>query len=224
MRGKLAMAVSGPQDVIVDICNLNWRALSTDDLISVAWAYHYFSIQFRENLEIACALYPQDLSLGQLDRGERHTGNLSPWPGIAEADEKMHHDEFMRRALALTAIDESRRRRLEDAGRSYLAKMRAIDRRSRALSIASYENGGLVAVFRAILTAPSWDDPVVRAFRHFLTEHIRFDTDPVGGHGTLCRHLTPDDQVLRLWSAFYQLLVEAAPRLAVSREPVKAPI
>src|SRR5262249_4369000 len=155
--------------------------------------YYYFSIQFRENLEVARRLYPDDDRLLQLDHGERNTDNLSPWPGVAARGERMNHDEFMRRTLALTAIEESRRHHLESIGESYLAKIRAMDDMSKAVSIASYEDGGLERVFRAILEAPHWDNPLLQAFKHFLTEHIRFDTDPEQGHGALCRHLPPND-------------------------------
>jgi hypothetical protein len=119
----------------------------------------------------------------------------------------------MRRTLTLTTIAESRRRRLEVIGQSYLAGVRAIDRMSRAIGIASYEDGGLEKVFRAILNAQHWDGALLEAFKHFLTEHIRFDSDPEQGHGALCRHLTPDDRILPLWAAFQQILVEAAPGL-----------
>jgi hypothetical protein len=202
---------------IEDICNLNWRGLGRDGLVNVAWAYHHFSIQFRENLEIARQLFPEDSRLEQLDRGERDTDNLSPWPGVANAGERLNHDECMRRTLELAAIDDARRRRLESAGQAYLATVRAMDRMSRALGIASYENGGLERVFRAILTAPHWDGPLLQAFKHFLIEHIRFDSDPEWGHGALCRHLVPSAGVLALWAAFRSLLVEAAPDLTHPR-------
>ena len=135
--------------VIDDICNLNWCELSRDELINAAWAYYYFSIQFRENLEIARRYYPDDERLMDLDRGERNTDNLSPWPGVAAAGEKMNHDEFMRRALAQETISEARRGFLEELGQSYLTQIRAMDGMTRALSIASYEDGGLQAVFGA---------------------------------------------------------------------------
>ena len=77
------------------------------------------------------------------------------------------------------------------------------------------EDGGL-EVFRATLTAQHWTGPLQQAFKHFLTEHIRFDSDPNQGHGGFCRHLTPDDRVLPLWTAFKHLLIEAAPRLKPS--------
>jgi hypothetical protein len=198
------------ESVIDEICDFRWSRLDQADLIKVAWVYHYFSIQFRENLEIARSLYPDDERLRDLDRGERDTDNLSPWPGVAANGERMNHDDFMRRTLELTTIAESTRRVLEAIGQSYLKSVRAMDNTSRALSIASYEDGGLERVFRAILKAPHWDAPVLQAFKHFLTEHIRFDSDPEQGHGALCRHLTPDDRILPLWTAFRQVLVEAA--------------
>jgi hypothetical protein len=199
--------------VIEHICNLNWSGIDPVELTSVAWAYYHFSIQFRENLEVARDLYPYDGRLLQLDRGERNTDNLSPWPGVAKLGERMNHDEFMRRTLELTAIEESERNRLRVIGHNYLATVRSLDTTSRALSIASYEDGGLEKVFRSILKAPCWEGALLQAFKHFLIEHIRFDSDPDAGHGALCRHLTPDDRVLRFWTAFELMLLEAVPRL-----------
>ena len=199
--------------VIDDICNMNWINLTQEDLINVAWVYYYFSVQFRENLEVARNLYPDDDRLRRLDQGERDTDNLSPWPGVAAIGERMNHDEFMRRTLTLTTISESRRRDLAALGQAYLTKIRAMENDSRASAIASYEDGGLERVFRAILKAPHWSNPLLQAFRHFLAEHIRFDSDPEQGHGALCRHLTPDDRVHALWAEFRQMLVRAAPRL-----------
>jgi hypothetical protein len=204
------------ETVVANICHLNWTSLTQGDLINVAWAYYYFSVQFRENLEIARKLYPDDDRLFQLDKGERDTDNLSSWPDVAENSERMNHDEFMRRTLQLTAISEGQRRRLMQIGQSYLTKVRAINDHSKTLALASYEHGGLERVFRAILTAPHWNCALLQAFEHFLTEHIKFDSDPEHGHGSLCRHLMPDERVLPLWKEFRQMLVEAAPRLLFS--------
>jgi hypothetical protein len=202
------------EQVIDEICQLNWNNLTQADLIGVAWVYYHFSVQFRECLEIARNLYPDDQQLLELDRGERDTDNLSPWPGVASVGERMHHDEFMRRTLALTAIPEERRLKLQAIGQSYLTKVRAIAPNSRALALASYEDGGLESVFRSILTAQHWEGPLLQAFKHFLAEHIRFDSDPDQGHGALCRHLPPDDRVLPLWAEFKKMLIEAVPHLA----------
>ena len=201
------------EEVIDEICNLNWTKLSEEDIIRVAWAYYHFSVQFRACLEIAREMYPDDERLLQLDHGERDTDNLSPWPGVAKPGEKMNHDEFMRRTLELAKIPEIGRIVLSDIGNRYLKTVRAIDPKIQALALATYEDGGLEKVFRAILSAPSWIGPLQQAFKHFLVEHIRFDSDPDQGHGALCRHLTPDDRVLPLWAEFKHMLVEAAPNL-----------
>jgi hypothetical protein len=201
------------QQAIDEICNLNWTKLTEEDIIRVAWAYYHFSVQFRECLEIARKMYPDDERLLQLDHGERDTDNLSPWPGVARPREKMNHDEFMRRTLELAKIPETGRIVLSDIGKKYLKAVRAIDPKIRALALATYEDGGLEKVFRAILTAPNWNGPLQEAFKHFLAEHIRFDSDPDQGHGALCRHLTPDDRVLPLWAEFKHMLTEAAPNL-----------
>jgi hypothetical protein len=204
------------EQVIDDICDLNWINLTQEDLVNVAWVYYYFSIQFREGLEVARNLYPDDDRLRQLDQGERDTDNLSPWPGVAAIGERMNHDEFMRRTLALTPVSENRRRRLATIGQVYLTKTRAMDDHTRASAIASYEDGGLESVFRAILKAPHWNNALLEAFKHFLAEHIRFDSDPEQGHGALCRHLTPDDRVHALWAEFREMLIQAAPRLTLT--------
>jgi hypothetical protein len=201
------------KQVINDICSLKWSNLSSDDMVAVAWGYYFFSIQFRENLAIARDLHPGDSKLQQLEREECNTSNLSPWPNVAAAGEKMNHDEFMRRALDLSPLPIERLRRLKSIGGAYLAEARAADPLSCALSIASYEDGGLENVFKAMLTFQHWDNSLLRAFRHFLSEHVRFDSDPDQGHGALSRHMMPDDRVLGLWQAFRTILVTSAPAL-----------
>jgi hypothetical protein len=126
----------------------------------------------------------------------------------------MNHDEFMRRTLELTTIPDSERQRLTAIGETYLSKVRRMARKSKALALASYEDGGLESVFRAMLTARHWNNDLLQAFKHFLSEHIRFDSDPEHGHGALCRHLAPDDRAYPLWVEFKRVLIEAAPRLA----------
>ena len=199
--------------VVDDICQLNWHGMNATDTTNVAWAYYHFSIQFRESLESALRLYPEDANLHHLASEECDTSNLSPWPGVAVVGERMNHDEFMRRTLALTPIDAARQAQLEAVGQAYLAATRRLDPMTQAMSIASYEDGGLEKVFGAILSGTHWDTPLLAAFKHFLSEHIRFDSNPDQGHGALSRHIGPDDRVLPLWTAFYDLLVGSVPRL-----------
>jgi len=212
--------------VVEGICRMAWDDLDSDEVMRVAKAYYYFSIQFRENLEIARARHPDDAKLGELCEGECDTANLSPWPGIAAPGERMNHDEFMRRLLSFHPVD--RDARLSDAGQSYLDKIRRIDDAARASSIASYEDGGLSRVFGAMLRAPHWYSRGQRAFRFFLEEHIRFDSADGAGHGSLSRHLPIDDRILPLWTAFRDLLTIAAPKLAavaaVTRRAPRAPV
>jgi hypothetical protein len=202
------------QSVIDEIGDLNWSALTRTDLMAVCCAYSYFSVQFVEAVHIACELYPADRKLIELREGECDTDNLSPYPGIARMGEKMNHDEFMRRVVAMSSLDRSERNRVNGLGRSYLKKVHAMRPVVRAMSLSSYEDGGLETVFRAMLLAPDWDEPSLGAFRHFLVEHIRLDSGNSGGHGSLCRHLVPDGRILPLWEAFRDLLVQAAPASA----------
>lgn len=206
--------------VISEIASLHWTSLDDQELLAVALAYYYFSIQFRENLVEASRLYPEDRNLQELVAGECDTDNLSPWPGVAMPGERMNHDEFMRRSLELSPISPEVRKAVDVAGTAYLQRVRNYPPEMMACSIASYENGGLECTFRAILTAPQWNNPALKAFHHFLVEHIRFDSDPNEGHGALSRHLLVDDRVRPFWVEFRDLLICAAPRLACQVAPV----
>ncbi len=199
--------------VVEEISGLSWRGLPRRELMAACHAYYYFSIQFREALEVACELFPSDGKLAELRKGECGTDNLSPYPLVAEDGEKMNHDEFMRRVLGLSSLDQAAKDRVETLGRLYLEETRQAEPLVKAKSLASYEDGGLEKVFRAILLAPDWDETSLGAFRHFLAEHIRLDSSPDAGHGSLCRHLVPDDSVFPLWNAFLNMLVKAAPAL-----------
>lgn len=200
---------------IVDrICDMQWSILTEDEILRVAQAYHYFSVQFRENLDIACRLYPDDADLKSLHVEECDTANLSPWPGVAEPGEKLDHDAFMDRLLRLQPTDGMGD--LKAAGEAYLTTVRGIDDLARAKAIASYEDTGLSSVFSAILRAPRWDGPALRAFQHFLLRHVEFDTADDSGHGLLARNLVPDDTITPLWSAFEDILNQAVPRIATS--------
>jgi hypothetical protein len=226
-RPRAAIGARFVFDSVIDsICRMAWDELDSDEVMRVAKAYYYFSVQFRENLEIACALYPDDAKLAELWEGECDTDNLSPWPGVAAPDERMNHDEFMRRLLYFHPAD--RDGKLIEAGLAYLEKTRQIDDDARAASIASYEDGGLSRVFGAMLRSPHCYGRGQRAFRFFLEQHIRFDSEDGAGHGTLSRHLPVDDRILPLWTAFRDLLTTAVPKLAtvaaVTRRAPRAPV
>jgi hypothetical protein len=200
------------ESVIDEISRLSWEKISNDDLLKIAKVYYYFSIQFRENLTLACQLFPRDENLKKLYREECNTDNLSPFPGITEVNERINHDEFMKRLLLLQPIQQESC--LDQAGMAYLRQVHQMDASIRARSIASYEDGGLYNVFSAMLRAPRWQGAGQQAFRFFLEEHIKFDTGVDGGHGALSRHLGRDDDILPLWTAFKELLMKAAPILA----------
>ncbi len=209
-----AMMFRADEDAVARICDLDWRNRSEDDMVAVAWSYYYFSVQFRENLEICCDFYPDDPELSRLKAEECNTSNLSPFPGVALEGEKMNHDEFMRRTLELFPVAVREREKLETYGEEYLAEIRNMPAMSRALSMASFEDGGLERVFKAMLRAPAYENPLLEAFRFFLTSHIAFDSDENAGHGSLSRHLVPDENIVAIWDAYGVLLQKAVPALA----------
>lgn len=213
MSTLLAFEPAADQPIIDEICDLNWRDLSQSDMTAVAWAYYYFSIQFRQNLQLACEYFAEDSNMARLKDEECDTDNLSPYPGIAMPGERMNHDTFMQRALRLAPVSDEDRERFEAAGKIYARDIMNIRPKARALSIGSYERGGLERLFRAILTAPDYNDAALHGFRYFMEAHIRFDSDPIQGHGALSRQMTPDESVVPLWEAFKRLLLNCAPNL-----------
>ena len=67
----MSLAILASYDRVIDeICGLNWHKLTSEELTDVAWAYYYFSVQFRENLQIAREIYPHDEKLRQLEQEE----------------------------------------------------------------------------------------------------------------------------------------------------------
>ncbi len=203
-------------EVIEEICSFAWSSLACDDMADAAWAYYFFSVQFRESLIEARRLYPDDENLRRLEAEECATNNLSPWPSIAAKGERLDHDEYMRRALCLTPRTATKAHMFDAIGHRYLAATRCQPPAARAASLASYEDGGLERVFRAMLTFRHWDSDLLRAFRHFLRMHVQFDGSSETSHGALCRHIKVDDGVLPLWVGFRDLLLEAVPAFAAN--------
>src|SRR5713101_4261014 len=108
------------EGVIDQISRMPWEEVSNQEVLKIAKVYYYFSIQFRENLAIACRLRPQDECLKKLYREECDTDNLSPFPGVTAVGEKINHDEFMRRLLAFQPIQQESM--LDRAGTAYLRR------------------------------------------------------------------------------------------------------
>jgi hypothetical protein len=212
--------VLGHQSLVREIHDFNWEDLDRPELSAIARAYYYFSIQFRENLQLACQMYSSDPQLAQLLREECDTANLSPFPGVAFPGERLDHDEFMRRLLDLPGSEVPNRSQIDAAGKRYLVTIRSLGETARAASISTYEDGGLEDIFTSILRARDWDTPMLQGFRHFLEKHILFDSDPEGGHGSMARHLAVCEDVCDLWVAFRNLLVAAVPRLIAHRQPI----
>jgi homoserine O-succinyltransferase len=203
--------------VIDEISAFPWSSMSRDDMIEVARAYYFFSIQFRESLAEARRLYPEDENLRRLEAEECDTDNLSPWPNVAAVGERLNHDEYMRRTLALMPCPAEKSQAIESIGHRYLAATRSQPASARVASLVSYEDGGLERVFKAMLTFTRWDTELLLAFRHFLQKHVHFDGDGETSHGALCRHIQVDDGILPLWLNFRDLLLEAVPAISRAR-------
>jgi hypothetical protein len=117
----------GYPHVVDEICRFRWSKINRNELLAVCRAYYYFSRQFCETLEIACRRHPLDHQLAELWNAECNTDILSPYPGLAAPGERMSHDEFMRRILAISSLDRDARARVDRLGTEYLADIRRVD-------------------------------------------------------------------------------------------------
>ena len=193
---------------------MNWRRLSIGELIDVAWAYYFFSIQFRENLLIARELLPDDAQLEQLGSRRKGYGQfISLSRGCrrrgASGSRRVHAESVVadadRRASA--AIASRRSARLISAKSAPLTVGQG-PRASRAM-----RTGVLRKCSGACCRPRIGRIPCSQGFKHFLEKHIEFDSDVENGHGGLCRHLPPNEGVRELWTAFKESLIQVAPAL-----------
>src|SRR5579863_4743622 len=54
------------EQTVDEICDLKWSNISRKELMAIAVAYRYFSVQFCETVELACARHPDDRMLYEL--------------------------------------------------------------------------------------------------------------------------------------------------------------
>ena len=95
------------ESVIDGICAMPWERLSGDDILCVAKAYYFFSIQFRENLDIACGLRPRDAKLAvAAPRRVRHRQSVA-----LPRRHRARREARSRRIHAAAARDAAGRRR-----------------------------------------------------------------------------------------------------------------
>jgi|SRR5580658_6440825 hypothetical protein len=77
------------------------------------------------------------------------------------------------------------------------------------MSTVMYVICGREKTLRGILNAQHSETALLKAFRHFLTGHIQFDSDRGQGHSAVSRRLTVD-RIVPTWVAFKGVSIEAA--------------
>jgi hypothetical protein len=79
----------------------------------------------------------------ELCAGECDTDTLSPYPRVATVGEKMNHDEFMRRAVAMSSLDGDTQARQGREPRPCVSYENSQDGRvTKAMSLSSHEMAG----------------------------------------------------------------------------------
>lgn len=195
------------------VCDIGWETLNEQQMTSAVWMFYFRSVQFRENLEAAIRLHPDNQNLRTLTEEELHTNNLSPYNGIAAEGEYLDHDTFLKRIIETHPIPPEKRQYLENLGKEYLDSMTKMPDEIKAMCLVSSEDGGSSKIYTNILTSPQncWKSNGMQAFRHFLQKHVEFDSTEGEdtGHGMLVRKLGIDDRVAPMLDKFADCLEDA---------------
>ncbi len=164
--------------IVQRIRGLDWRKLSTCELEMLMILSAYSAKEFAESLRIALKLYPDNPKLNEMAGGEIATENIS----FGDYNQKGDHVDFLEHFIVKYKISELYPE-ANKAGELYLSQVRLLSDSVRAMSVFSRENE-LPKIFELILEARDWSKPILTAYKHYLTEHIRLDTME-GGHAEL---------------------------------------
>ncbi len=184
-------------EIVRLIRELNWKDLSTSELECLMILSAYAAREFAESLRITLALHPESTEFRDMSVGELDTNNIQHEEYSRTAD----HADFLWYFIEKYQVFQHHPEAIT-AGESYLNRVRVLPREVRAMSIVSRERE-LPGIFEQVLKATDWSTPALRAFRHYLVEHIRLDSME-GGHADLLSNF----QVTNSVSSFYQARLE----------------
>lgn len=177
--------------VVEKIKSLNWENLDNQELQQLMYLSHVSAREFAEALRIALKLYPENENLQEMARGELQTNNLS----FGDYQAKGDHADYLGHFLEKMEVP----KHLTILGDLYQAACRELDDKTRAMSIFSREEE-LSGIFERILKAKDWSTSELTAFRHYLEQHIAFDSNK-GGHHDLTKEFPIDDSVKPFYEA-----------------------
>ncbi len=179
------------------IRELDWENLDATSLQDVMYLSFISAFEFAEALRVALRLYSDDSLVQEMSEGELETDNLK----YQEYDKKGDHADFL--MYFMESCGYTPTEKIEQAGEQYLNVCRAFSDELRAMSVFSreFESTG---IFKRILSAKDWDACGLSAFRYFIEEHIRLDSED-GGHHDMIKHYTITDEVDAFYEARYKM-------------------
>lgn len=179
-------------DIIEEIVHLSWNKLNAKDLQRLMYASEALSREMAEAVRCGLQLHPEDRFLQEMAKGEIGTSNIS----FQDFRRKADHSEFLLHFLNKSEFrpDEA----LKKETQNYLDLCRDFSAEVRLMTVVSREKE-LPPVFAAILDAQDWEAPGLDAYKYFLTEHVRLDSEEAGHH-ELIKHIPTDERI----EGFYQ--------------------
>jgi hypothetical protein len=186
------------KNIVNQIMSLKWANLSEQELHVLVVFAGYCAREFAESLRIALELYPESEGLKKMALEELNTTNLQfeDYKGPGDHADFLWH--FIRKYNLVDGCGDA-----VTFGEQYLARVRALPREVRAMSIFSRE-AELPGMFVRTLEAKNWSAVGLPSFRYYLERHIALDSAD-DGHAALVSDFKLDDRL----SDFYQARLDA---------------
>ena len=121
------------------------------------------------------------------------TGNLH----FEDYDQVGDHADFLWHFIQKHGILAKVPQEVRESVGAYLQAVECLPRAVRVMSIVSRERE-LSGIFERILEAPDWSLPGLAAFRYYLEEHIKLDSNE-GGHADLLAGCEVDERVVEFY-------------------------
>ena len=184
------------KQLVAQISNLRWDLATPPDLLGIMILSAYAAKEFAESLRIALAAHAGNHAFQEMAAGELEANNLRFDDYVRPGD----HANFLWHFIGKHGVFPKCPSVLRIAGHAYTKKVRALDQRTRIMSIVSREQE-LPGIFTSILKAKGWDEyPELQAFRYYLEQHIALDSGE-GGHADLLSGFEVDDTVADFYEA-----------------------
>ena len=190
------------KEIVSQIKNLPWNTYDPKEIIILSWIS---AIEFAKSLHCALGVYPGNVKLKEMARGELNTDNLSYDNYSHKGDHWQFLDHFCFTWCKSEIYTQLQwRHKVARACSKYDEVLKSMSNTERAMTVFSREYE-LPNIFKEILKAHDWDSLKLGYYKYYLERHIELDNEE-GGHANLVADFETNDEVLlRFYKARLEL-------------------